>query len=68
MVGECNYGGRVTDDRDRRILQALMQDFFSSELLEENFSFRGDQAYQLPSPDGSHSDYLKHIEENLPSY
>lgn len=47
MVGECNYGGRVTDDRDRRILHALMQDFFSDSIFQNNFTFGNDSSYQV---------------------
>jgi dynein heavy chain len=47
LVGECNYGGRVTDDRDRRILHALMQDYFSSQVLKENFTFANDKNYKV---------------------
>ncbi|EGR32330.1 hypothetical protein IMG5_087930 [Ichthyophthirius multifiliis] len=65
MVGECNYGGRVTDDRDRRILHALMKDYFSSNLFENNFDFANDKNYQLPQV-GSHNDYTQFIEEELP--
>lgn len=27
LVGECNYGGKVTDERDRRILKALLNEY-----------------------------------------
>jgi len=48
LIGECNYGGRVTDDRDRRILKALMQDFFSEKTLENGHQFMGLKDFSLP--------------------
>lgn len=47
MIGECNYGGRVTDDRDRRILKALINDFFGDGIFEEGFCFSDNPKYNV---------------------
>ncbi|XP_053982803.1 dynein axonemal heavy chain 7 [Hylaeus volcanicus] len=68
LTGECNYGGRVTDDRDRRCLITILQDFFNEDVITNpNYSFADvGPEYTLPKRH-EYEDYIKQI-EGIPLY
>lgn len=40
LTAECNYGGRVTDDKDRRLITILLEDYYcSSTIQDEDYNF-----------------------------
>jgi dynein heavy chain len=60
LTGECNYGGRVTDDRDRRVLQALLVDFYNTQILDDNnFMACGLDDYTIPDGNLHYNKYLE---------
>ncbi|XP_071052666.1 dynein axonemal heavy chain 7 [Onthophagus taurus] len=50
LTGECNYGGRVTDDWDRRCLRTILNQFYCKGLVEkEHYSFDPTGVYYCPA-------------------
>jgi dynein heavy chain len=37
MVAEANYGGRVTDDKDVRLIKAMLRKYFCPEVMNDNY-------------------------------
>ncbi|XP_051153326.1 dynein axonemal heavy chain 8 isoform X1 [Leptopilina boulardi] len=59
MIGEVQYGGRVTDDYDKRLLNTFAKVWFTSTIFSETFNFYKDYNvlnYKLVS------DYIKAID------
>merc|ERR1711871_1640017 len=60
-VGQCNYGGRVTDDVDRRLLTVMMEDLFHVGIGEDEFKFSESGTWYIP-PDCEYQGYIDFIE------
>uniref|UniRef100_G3NDR4 Dynein axonemal heavy chain 12 n=1 Tax=Gasterosteus aculeatus aculeatus TaxID=481459 RepID=G3NDR4_GASAC len=63
LTGECNYGGRVTDDWDRRLLMTILADFYNQDIIEKpRFPFSPSGEYFAP-PKSTYDDYVVFIKE-----
>lgn len=61
LTGECNYGGRVTDDRDRRLIMSLLAVFYNSDVIDDdNYKFSSSGTYYAPAQ-GRIDSYLEYI-------
>uniref|UniRef100_A0A803YG09 Dynein axonemal heavy chain 12 n=1 Tax=Meleagris gallopavo TaxID=9103 RepID=A0A803YG09_MELGA len=66
LTGECNYGGRVTDDWDRRLLLTMLDDFYNPEIIENpRYTFSPSGNYYAP-PKGTYEDYIEFIKFSTP--
>ncbi|KAM3869140.1 dynein axonemal heavy chain 12-like [Diretmus argenteus] len=66
LTGECNYGGRVTDDWDRRLLMTILSDFYNKDIIEKSrYNFSPSGEYYAP-PKCIYEDYIEFIKK-LPS-
>ncbi|XP_025190774.1 dynein heavy chain 7, axonemal [Melanaphis sacchari] len=64
LTGECNYGGRITDDWDRRTMNTILNKFCCSQVVENPYYLfcDVDQKYGIPFRSNYH-DFIKQIEE-----
>ncbi|KPA85487.1 putative dynein heavy chain [Leptomonas pyrrhocoris] len=61
LTGEINYGGRVTDDWDRRCLMTLIQHFINPGVLENGYAFSPSTLYHTIVP-GNRKQYLDYLD------
>ncbi|CAB3257081.1 unnamed protein product [Arctia plantaginis] len=63
VTGECNYGGRVTDEWDRRLILSILNKYINPSVINDpNYSFC-DFAPQFGLPRRcEYRNYLKHLE------
>ncbi|KAJ1516963.1 Dynein heavy chain 2, axonemal [Coelomomyces lativittatus] len=61
LIAEANYGGRITDDWDRRILKTYINSYFCPEAITQpQFRFSSLATYYVPDP-GTLSSYRDYI-------
>ena len=64
LVGECNYGGRVTDGHDRRTLMSILTDDdggpFNVNIMDDEYRFSPSGTFYAP-PEGEYEDYLEYF-------
>merc|ERR1712190_120603 len=51
LTGECNYGGRVTEKQDRRLLMTLLADYYCPAALQDGYALCFEHPeYSIPAP------------------
>ena len=49
LTAECNYGGRVTDDKDRRTISILLADYYCADTVTDPLYNFGFAEYNIPA-------------------
>jgi dynein heavy chain, axonemal len=62
LGGAINYGGRVTDDKDKRLITCILQSYINPDLVSKGagYKFSGSGVYYCPDA-GSQQEFLDFI-------
>jgi len=61
VTGQINYGGRVTDDFDKRCLLSILKKFYLPDILQNKYQFSESKLYYVPQP-GQLKDYYDYVD------
>jgi len=60
LGAQINYGGRVTDDKDVRLISVILQQYINRDALRDGYKYSESGIYQS-IPAGSLEEYLVYI-------
>ena len=49
LIAQVNYGGRVTDDKDVRLITALLLSYINPDVMKGDYQFTSSGVYHQPS-------------------
>ena len=64
-AGECNYGGRVTDDHDRTTLMTILRDIYCESMVLPDYHLSPSGLYYAPSTATGLENFVEYI-KSLP--
>lgn len=62
LGSEVNYGGRVTDDKDIRLIKSILWRFMNKGAIEIGYGFSDSGVYKTIAP-GNHEEYMAYIND-----
>lgn len=62
LTGDCNYGGRVTDNTDRITLTSLLSDIYKDDIMYSHYRFCSLSPYKVPDCPVSFIDLINTID------
>ena len=60
LGAEINYGGRVTDDKDVRLIKTILTKYINADMVKDGHKFSASGSY-VSIPSGTQDDYLNYI-------
>jgi dynein heavy chain len=64
LGAEINYGGRVTDDKDVRLIKTILKNYISSDVMRDGYKFSKSGTYNSIEA-GNLESYINYI-QSLP--
>ena len=61
LIAQCNYGGRVTEPQDRRLLDVYAQQLFNEHTLQPRFALSSLDTYHIPDDCATMEQYRAYI-------
>ena len=61
LGAEINYGGRVTDDKDVRLIKTILEQYIKEDIMEDGMKFSESGRY-ISIPAGTQEDYKAYID------
>jgi dynein heavy chain, axonemal len=63
VTGQINYGGRVTDDWDRRCLLSILGNYYTPHILVDGYAFSQSGTYRVPATLAVHGKVLAYLND-----
>ena len=64
LTGQIAYGGRVTDDQDRRCSMSILKQFYTEGVLDAGYKFSASGTYYIPEiGDGTIDHFLNYVKQ-----